>query len=142
MIRNVVVALLLVAALLVVARWVRERRSPEGWVEAAELRRLLADPGQALVVDVRGPDEFTGPLGHIHGAQNIPLDQVEGRADELAARALRPLVLVCQTDRRSASAAQLLRDRGVDDVLVLREGMVGWNREGFAVERDAPEASR
>jgi len=37
------------------------------------------------VVDVRGPDEFTGPLGHIATARNIPVAELVGRLTELAA---------------------------------------------------------
>jgi rhodanese-related sulfurtransferase len=42
-------------------------------------------------------------------------------------------VLVCQTDKRSASAAALLGDAGFRDVVVLRGGMVRWNEAGLPV---------
>jgi 3-mercaptopyruvate sulfurtransferase SseA len=67
------------------------------WVEAAELQRWLAGEGAPVIVDVRGPDEFAGPLGHIDGARNIPLAEVSTHTHELAAEG-RPLVMVCLTD--------------------------------------------
>ncbi len=135
MIRNLFLAVALVAVVLLLAGWLRGRRpSTEAWIEAGELQGRLSRQEETLVVDVRGPEEFAGPLGHIPGAQNLPLDQVEGHAGELASESERPIVLVCHTDRRSASAAELLRERGVADVRVLRGGMVGWNRKGFATE--------
>jgi rhodanese-related sulfurtransferase len=74
------------------------------WIEATELKRRL-DHGEAVtVVDVRGPDEFTGPLGHIATARNIPVAEFEGRLAELAGLEGEPIVLVCRTDKRSASA--------------------------------------
>src|SRR5262249_9105063 len=45
---------------------------------------------EVQVLDVRDPEEFTGPLGHIVGAILIPLGQLGGRVGEL--RRDRPIV--------------------------------------------------
>jgi rhodanese-related sulfurtransferase len=45
-----------------------------------ELRKRLAD-GEAVLVDVRPPEEFAA--GHIEGARSIPLDELEQRINEL-----------------------------------------------------------
>ena len=95
------------------------------WLETDELSALLNSPSPPLVIDVRGPAEFTGPLGHIDEAQNIPLDQIPAHTADLLGEQ-RPLVLVCHTDRRSAAAADHLRRAGGTDVAVLRGGMVAW----------------
>jgi rhodanese-related sulfurtransferase len=84
---------------------------------------------------VRGPDEFTGPLGHIADAANLPVGELPQRLMEINALKNRPVVLVCRTDRRSATAATLLRDAGFRDVGVLRGGMEQWNEKGLSVER-------
>jgi rhodanese-related sulfurtransferase len=76
-------------------------------------------------VDVRGPDEFDGPLGHIDGARNVPLAELRASIPELAAQG-RPLVMVCLTDKRSSQAASELAAAGTRDVAVLRGGMKGW----------------
>jgi rhodanese-related sulfurtransferase len=44
-----------------------------------------------------------------------------------------PLVLVCQTDRRSARAAAVLAAAGLRDVRVLRGGMARWTETGLPV---------
>ena len=95
------------------------------WVEAAELRRWLAGEGAPVIVDVRGPDEFAGPLGHIDGARSIPLDDLPPRMPELAAEG-RPLVMVCLTDKRSSQAAAELQAAGLGNIAVLRGGMKSW----------------
>jgi rhodanese-related sulfurtransferase len=95
------------------------------WVEAAELRRRIKGEGAPIVIDVRGPDEFDGPLGHIDGARNIPLAELPAHASELAA-ARRPLVMVCLTDKRSSQAAADLLGIGLDKIAVLRGGMKAW----------------
>ncbi|WP_158921575.1 rhodanese-like domain-containing protein [Acidisphaera sp. S103] len=98
------------------------------WVETGKLSALLNGPTPPLVIDVRGPGEFTGPLGHIENAQNIPLDQIPTRIADLLGEQ-RPLVLVCHTDRRSAAAADHLRRAGKTEVAVLRGGMVAWRSD-------------
>ncbi|MBV8888930.1 MAG: rhodanese-like domain-containing protein [Alphaproteobacteria bacterium] len=106
------------------------RRSSPGfeWLDGAELRRRLASGTAPIVIDVRAPEEFTGPLGHIPEAVNIPLDELPARRPELAA-AHRPLVFVCLTDKRSAQAAALLGEAGVAPAAVLRGGMREWRSD-------------
>jgi rhodanese-related sulfurtransferase len=98
------------------------------WVEIDELAILLNGPTPPLIVDVRGSGEFTGPLGHIDAAQNIPLDQIPSQTAELLS-ARRPVILVCHTDRRSSAAAEHLRRAGGTDIAVLRGGMVAWRSQ-------------
>jgi rhodanese-related sulfurtransferase len=99
------------------------------WLDIAALQRQLA--GEApLVLDVRGLDEFDGPLGHIDGARNIPLPELSAHQVEIAA-AGRPIVCLCQTDKRSAAAAAQLTAAGVGDVSVLRGGMKAWREAGL-----------
>ena len=95
------------------------------WVEPAQLQRWLAGEGAPVIVDVRGPDEFDGPLGHIDGARNIPLAEIPAHGHELAAEG-RPLVVVCLTDKRSSQAAAELVAAGLRNVTVLRGGMKAW----------------
>jgi rhodanese-related sulfurtransferase len=64
-------------------------------------------------------------LGHIDDARNIPLDQLPAHAVELLGEG-RPLVLVCHSDRRSATAAKQLQRPGGPRIAVLRGGMVAW----------------
>jgi rhodanese-related sulfurtransferase len=102
-----------------------DKAETDGWIETGALATALASTAPPLVVDVRGPDEFDGPLGHIDGAVNIPLPGFASRVAELLAET-RPLVMVCHTDRRSSAAAARLRAAGASGVTVLRGGMVAW----------------
>jgi rhodanese-related sulfurtransferase len=113
-----------------VTRLFRRPAAAPVWVEIEELRRWLAGEGAPVLVDVRGADEFDGPLGHIDGARNIPLAELPAHTKELAAEG-RPLVMVCLTDKRSSQAAAELVAAGKRDVAVLRGGMKGW-RETIA----------
>ena len=112
------------------------RRPPRhelSWIEAADLHRRILGGATIAIIDVRQPEEFTAPPGHLPTAINIPLDDLTGRIDELAALK-RPLVMVCKTDRRSAKAATELLAAGMRNVTVLRSGTDGWYRQGLALE--------
>jgi rhodanese-related sulfurtransferase len=98
------------------------------WIEPAQLQRRLSSDDALVLLDVRGPDEFAGPLGHIAGAVNLPLTELPTHLAELAA-APRPLVIVCLTDKRSSRAAADLVAAGHPQVAVLRGGMARWRRE-------------
>jgi sulfur dioxygenase len=84
------------------------------------------------ILDVREPTEFDGPLGHIRGAQLIPLGELAERAGELARD--RPVVAVCRAGSRSAQATVILREAGFSDVANLVGGMLRWRAEGHGVD--------
>jgi CRP-like cAMP-binding protein len=72
--------------------------------------RLEALPLGAILVDVRLQEEYL--RGHIEGAVNLPLRRLRSEARSMDAS--RPLVVYCDTGRRSASATFLLTERGFD----------------------------
>jgi sulfur dioxygenase len=88
--------------------------------------------GDVQILDVREPDEFSGPLGHISGALLIPLGQLADRSLEL--RHDRPIVAVCRAGGRSAQAVAILRQSGFAGAVNLAGGMLRWHAEGRAVE--------
>jgi rhodanese-related sulfurtransferase len=83
----------------------------------------------AQVVDVREPWEFAA--GHVPGSTNIPLSEFVARLDELRA----PLVLVCASGSRSASAAAYLDRSGFGEVANLDGGVHLWEEVGLELER-------
>jgi rhodanese-related sulfurtransferase len=111
--------------------WLK-RAPPPRWIEAQDLARQLNAGSAVLVLDVRGRDEFTGPLGHISGAINLPVDELPKHLTELTGES-RPIVVVCKTDRRSSMAAAHLREAGSPSVTVLRGGMEQWRALGLTV---------
>ena len=127
--------LALLAVVIFVPRLVRRMSSgPSGWISTAELRGRL-DAGVALtVVDVRGPDEFDR-AARAHPRRTQPAAERARRRTGRARRGgERPIVLVCRTDKRSATAAEILRNAGFRDVLILRGGMEQWQRDAACAE--------
>jgi glyoxylase-like metal-dependent hydrolase (beta-lactamase superfamily II)/rhodanese-related sulfurtransferase len=85
--------------------------------------------GEVHVLDVRAPAEYSGELGHLDGAQLIPLDELRARVNEVEAE--RPVVVVCQTGKRSALASAILSKAGVVRVANIPGGMVRWRELGL-----------
>lgn len=82
------------------------------------------------IVDVRGPHEYYGDLGHIHGAKNIPLADVQRGAYSL--RKDVPTLVVCHSGGRSTAACEILAQAGFKHLHNLQGGMMGWNRAGLS----------
>ena len=117
------------ALVVFVPRLIRQlKQQSAAFLSPRDLKLRLAREQRPLIVDVREPDEFDGPLGHIDGAINIPIGQLATEWLRQGPR-MPPLVVVCRTDNRSAKAADILRASGVDNVKVLRGGMEAWSNE-------------
>lgn len=82
-----------------------------GKTSSLDARALVAKG--ARLVDVRSPGEFAG--GHIPGAVNIPVDQIDRRAGEIGPKEA-GVVVYCASGMRSASAAGTLRKLGFTPV--------------------------
>ncbi len=133
MIRNILVALALLAAVAFLPRLVRTlREKPMLGVET--LKQQLDAGADVLVLDVRPAADFSGEMGHIRGAKSLPLEALPAHLAELEDRKTRPIRLVCRTDRRSAQAARLLADAGFADARVIEGGMTAWRAQGWPVE--------
>jgi sulfur dioxygenase len=123
-------------------RWAPVLRTASG-VPAVPAEWVDAHRGEVRIVDVREHPEFCGALGHIEGAELLPLAALESSIGGWDRGA--PIVTVCAYGTRSGKAARLLRDAGFRRVASLHGGMVRWSELGLpAVEvrggRDSQEA--
>jgi rhodanese-related sulfurtransferase len=85
------------------------------------------------VVDVREPAEFVGELGHVPGAEIVPLGSIEHAAKTWDKD--QEIVLVCRSGVRSARAATLLALLGFRRPMNMVGGMIAWNEARLGVER-------
>jgi sulfate permease, SulP family len=96
--------------------------------------RLIPITQRPIVIDVREPREYK--RSHIAEAQSIPLSTLLQEGIVIADD--HPLVVVCQTGRRSRHAASILRSLGYSDITIIKGGMQAWETAGLltAVEFD------
>ena len=90
---------------------------------------VAAHRSDVALLDVRTPGELTGELGHLEGAMSIPLDELRARAGEVNDD--KPVIVVCQTGKRSGMATVILRKAGRTRVANLAGGMVRWRELGL-----------
>ena len=84
------------------------------------------------LLDVRSPEEFAGPDGHLADSLLIPLPELEARAADIPAG--RPVVVVCHSGSRSALATQQLLCAGRSEVANLRGGLSRWASDGYPLD--------
>ncbi|MEW5884287.1 MAG: rhodanese-like domain-containing protein [Armatimonadota bacterium] len=96
-------------------------------VAAAEAIRAVESGEVAQVIDVRSPDEYA--TGHIPGAVNVPLDEVETRLGDLAPG---QVLVVCQSGQRAEMACELI-GRAHGGLLRLDGGTDAWLQAGGPV---------
>jgi rhodanese-related sulfurtransferase len=91
-------------------------------ITAPALAQQLSEPNAPLVLDVRAEREWQA--GHIPGSHNIPLTHLRDRLAEVPAD--RPVVVHCEGGYRSAIAASVLAQAGVDNTSDLVGGYKAW----------------
>jgi rhodanese-related sulfurtransferase len=97
-------------------------------ITIADLRNR---PAGSHLIDVRSPSEFAA--GHIPGAMNIPMDQIESRLEDLSTT--KPIVLICQMGKRARMAAALLEPCKLE-ISILEGGTRSWIEAGLPVVRN------
>jgi rhodanese-related sulfurtransferase len=99
-----------------------------GHLQAGEARGFLAAHPEALVLDVRPAAEWDGDLGHIDGALQIPLGELDARLGEIEAWKAKPVVVVDRDGAQGRRTAEMLTAAGFQQVSNLEGGMVAWHQ--------------
>jgi rhodanese-related sulfurtransferase len=97
-------------------------------IDTKTLKEIGAGSGRGQWIDVRSASEYA--TGHLPGAINIPLEQIELRVGDLAEN--EPIVLICQRGARAQMAASRLAPRG-REIVVLEGGTQAWIDAGYPV---------
>jgi rhodanese-related sulfurtransferase len=113
--------------------WPLLRKGAGGpWVTTLQATQLM-NREDALIVDLRSADEFA--KGHILGARNIPLADLERRAGELDKHKAKPVIVHCGDGNRAGGGVALLRKGGFGNVQNLSGGYAAWQQAGLPVEK-------
>ena len=93
----------------------------------------LINREKAVVIDVCEPSEFAA--GHVVGAKNIPLGDLQAKLAGAVKNKKLPLILVCQSGARSAKAIATAKALGYDQVHSLGGGLGAWRAANLPVEK-------
>jgi len=100
--------------------------TPDGAVQ-------LINREKAVVIDICEPNEFA--VGHVIGAKNIPLGQLEGKLASTVKNKALPLILVCQSGARSSRALGIAKKLGYENAQSLSGGLGAWRSVNLPVEK-------
>ncbi len=102
---------------------------PEVTVEDVQLNK-----SKLKLIDVRGPDEFHGELGHIPGsAMRVLGDELLKFLQE--ADKTEEIVFVCRSGARSGRATLAAKEMGFKFVSNMAGGMLRWNELKYPTEK-------
>jgi rhodanese-related sulfurtransferase len=93
----------------------------------------LINRDKAVVIDVCEPNEYAA--GHIVGAKNIPLDQLESKLAGAVKNKALPVVLVCQSGMRSGRAVAIAKKLGYEQAQSMGGGLAAWKTASLPVEK-------
>lgn len=112
--------------------WPLVRGSGAGALTAQGAVQLI-NRERAVVVDVRDAEEFAA--GHMTGARNVPLDQLEAKLATTVKNKNLPLLLVCATGTRAQRAVATARKLGYEQAQAVAGGLKGWREANLPVEK-------
>ncbi len=93
----------------------------------------LMNREKAVVIDICEPAEFAA--GHVVGAKNIPLGQLEGKLANTVKNKALPVILVCQSGARSSRALGIAKKLGFENVQSLSGGLGAWRSANLPIEK-------
>lgn len=107
------------------------KKQPENEVDV--VRASDMNKQGALLLDVREHNEYA----EIHAPDTIliPLGQLKTRLPEISAYKDTPIVVICRSGVRSATATKLLQEAGYSLVSNIKGGILAWERAGLMVVR-------
>ena len=93
----------------------------------------LINREKAVVIDVCEAEEFA--TGHVTGAKNVPVSQLEERLPTVIKNKALPVVLVCASGARSNRAVAIAKKLGYENAQSLAGGLKAWREASLPVEK-------
>jgi len=106
------------------------QQDKKGTMTVKELSEEFGKDSSLVLLDVRTVEELTGPLGHVEGIINIPLQEIKERIHELDKYKDKKIAVICRSGNRSGAATGILKASGFNAVNV-EGGMIEYRKEGL-----------
>lgn len=97
-------------------------------IAPSQLKSNLEQGHKVQLIDVRSTAEYAA--GHVPGALNVPMDQIESRLDDLAADT--EVILVCQSGNRACMTHDMIEGHH-NNLTILDGGTKAWQECGLPV---------
>ena len=81
-------------------------------ITVEQLKKEMKENPELIILDVRMPQELKGPLGHIKGVLNIPVQVLNKRIPELDKYKDKEILIICLSGYRSGIASEILFKKG------------------------------
>ena len=98
-----------------------------GSINVDQLKKEMKENPNMILLDVRTPEELVGPLGHIEGVINIPVQNIEERVTELDKYKDKEITIICRSGYRSGIASEILFKKGFK-VTNVEGGMIAYRQ--------------
>lgn len=112
--------------------WPLIRGSGAGTLTAQGAVQLI-NRERAVLIDVREPEEFA--TGHMIGAKNVPLNQLDEKLASTVKNKTVPLLLVCATGARAQRAVAMAKKLGYEQAQAVAGGLKAWKDANLPVEK-------
>ena len=114
-----------------VAQKIQSAQKEVKTVAVTEFRKVVDSPGDAVIIDVREPDEYAS--GHIPGTINIPRGLLEFQIWKHVGFSVKTdmgkqVYLQCSSGNRASLAAKSLKDLGFTDVTAVLMTLDEWQK--------------
>jgi len=122
----ILVILIIATALFLYARQFSQNKDITS-ISAEDVQKKIESKEDIVLLDVRTPQEFNGPLGHIEGAILIPVQNLADSIASLEKYKDKEVIVYCRSGNRSQGGTQLMQENGFNAVNMLG-GMKAWNK--------------
>ncbi|HEY2292947.1 MAG TPA: rhodanese-like domain-containing protein [Thermoanaerobaculia bacterium] len=92
---------------------------------------IMRDNPQMLVIDLRPPQDFNGPTGHVHDAKNISVSRLPYQLLNILPYRDETIFIYCDSDECAEQGAKILAASGFESIVGMAGGINGWIRGGF-----------
>ena len=98
-------------------------------ISPQEVRDAVYDSNPHQLIDVRTLEEFS--QGHLKNDQNICVTDSDFEESIAKLDKNQPIYLYCRSGKRSAKAAEILKDLGFKEIYDMEGGILKWENENL-----------
>ena len=134
--KKIILSVTLVLSFLVAAcqQSANNSKSINEKVSIEQFEKLLVEKSNALILDVRTPEEFAA--GHVKGAVNLNIYDTAFKEALSKLDRAKPILVYCKSGGRSSDAASQMKEMGFGEVYNFGGGMLAWSNAEKPIVRD------